>query len=382
MDEKTLVVELIRPTPYFLELISFCVFFPVNHTLDEKDHTWAFHAGSHFTSNGFYVLKKWKHHSDITLVKNPHYWNPQVVNLDQVRFLMIDNESTVLQMYEKNELDIVIQFLSPLPIDALPKLHEQGLLHTHPMGGSTFTVFNTKTIPFCNKNMRKAFSCAMNRGKIVENITQLNEIPALGAIPPVLKLNKNRAFIQDHDEKQAKELFKLGLKELGLKAQDLNLTYVYRSAELDDKIAQALQQQWLEALGVRVNLENVEHKILLDKLIKRKYTFAQSVWYAQYSDQMNLLERYISPENVKNYAQWENPKFVSLINQSFLASSPKERLDILERAEEIFVDDLPLTCIYHKNAITLLKPYITDVQYTPIGNLCFERLCLKPKNIR
>ena len=379
-DAKTLEVELIRPTPYFLELISFCVFFPINQEMERKDHNWAFHANSHFLSNGFYVLKKWKHNGEVTLEKNPNYWNPEEVSLEGIHVIIIANETTTLQMYERGSLDLIAQYLSPLPIDALPQLKKLGVLHATPMGGSTLCAFNTLKVPFCNKKIRQAFSIAMNRSDIVNAITQLDEIPAFGTIPPVLKKNKNRAFFQDSDVSKAKELLQLGLEELGIKAKDLDLTYHYTTSELDHKIAQALQQQWETGLGVKVKLANVERKILLDKLITRSYSMAQTTWYAQYSDQMNLLERYISCSNVKNYAHWENPRFIDLINQSFLASTPDERLAILEQAEEIITDDVPISPIYHKNAITLLKPHVKNVKYTPIGNLCFEQLLLDPQH--
>lgn len=374
LDAKRLQVDLVRPTPYFLELISFCVFYPINQAIDQKDPRWAFQKGPRFTSNGFYTLKEWKHSGELILEKNPSYWNPDAVSLEGIRLQILDHETTVLQLYERGELDLIVQYLSPLPTDALPSLKEKGMLQVYPMGGSTLCTFNTRTPPFNNKNLRKAFSFAMNRSSIVKDISQLDEIPAYGAIPPVLKRNKNRIFFNDCNATLAKELFNKGLHELGIEAKDLNLTYHYATTELDHKIAQALQQQWKRILGVDVKLANVERKVLLDKLTKRHYTLAQTAWYAQYSDQMNLLERYISKENAKNYAHWENPHFVSLINQSFIASSPEERLAILEQAEEIFVDEQPITPIYHKNAITLCKPYVKNVKYTPIGNLCFEQI--------
>ena len=379
LDAKTLQVDLIRPTPYFLELISFCVFFPVNQQLDSKDPNWAFQKGPHFTSNGFYILKKWQHSGEVTIAKNPQYWNQDAVSLEGIRFIILDHETTVLQMYERGELDLIVQYLSPLPTDALPALKKRGMVHVDPMGGSTLCTFNTLKIPFNNRNIRKAFSYAMNRASIVQDITQLDEIPAFGAIPPVLKKNKNRAFFKDCNAARAKELFNKGLEELGIDCSELDLTYHYSTTELDHKIAQALQQQWKIALGVHVKLANVERKVLLDMLTKRNYAMAQTTWYAQYSDQMNLLERYISRDNVKNYAHWENPEFVSLLNKSFFATSPEERLAILEQAEEIFVDDIPITPIYHKNAITLFKPYIKNVRYTPIGNLCFEQILFAPQ---
>ncbi len=379
VDSKTLKVELSYPCPYFLELISFCTFFPVNHKVDERESSWALQEGPKFTSNGYFVLKEWKHSREITLVKNPTYWNPKRVSLSGIRLFLVNHEATVLQMYEQGDIDLVVGYLSPLPLDALPKLKESGELTTSPMGGSTFCVFNTQIFPFSNKHLRKAFASCMHRQEIVSNITQLGEIPALSAIPPILKENNHRAFYEDQDIQGAQEHLKKGLDELKMRPEDLKITYLYYNSELNHKVAQALQQMWQSALGVRVQLEGVEEKVLQTKLCKRDYTMAQTAWYAQYSDQMNLFERFFSAQNVKNYAGWENSSFVSLLQRSFFAKVPSKRLELLERAEEIFIDETPLSCIFHKTAISLFKPYVGNVRTTSLGNICFEQLSFQKR---
>lgn len=378
LDERTLQVDLVRPTPYFLELIAFCVFFPVNHKIDDQNPNWCFQANSMYTSNGPFILKSWKHDSEMVLERNPKYWDKDKTHLQEIHISMIENESTVLQMYEKGELDFIGQYLSPLPIDALPTFHKKGRLKVSPVGGSTICAFNTRAFPFHNLNMRKAFTYAMNRTDIVRNITQLDELPALGAIPPVLKGNRERRFFRDHEIEKARHHFELGLKELGLNKDQLNLHYIYTSNELDLKVAQALQQQWKEAFGITVILEGMTHKILLDKLVKRTFTFCQTVWFAQYSDQMNILERYKSRSNVKNYADWENPKFISLLDKSFTAENPRKRLEILEEAEEVFMEDLPVAPIFHRNTISMYKPYVKNIAFTPLGSCLIEYCFIDP----
>ena len=61
----------------------------------------------------------------------------------------------------------------------------------------------------------------------------------------------------------------------------------------------------------------------MDKLIKRDYFLRQSLWVAQYNDQMNILERFKYKTNAKNYANWENPEYIRLIDESFYQNGPK-----------------------------------------------------------
>lgn len=378
-DDKTLIIELEQPTPYFLQLISFCVFFPVNAPIDEAHPDWAYSAGKNFISNGPFVLKSWKHNNEIVLEKNEHYWNKKEVGLDAIRISIISDEMTAFKMYENNELDMINDTLSPIPADSLASMAKTDLLKICPVAGSTLCAFNNQRFPFNNVNIRKAFALAINREAIVKNITQLQETIATGAIPPILKKSE-RSFFKDHDAAYAKELFQKGLDELGIQASDLNGIHLsYYTSETYRKIVQALQQQWLEVLGVEIKLENMERRVLMEKLNKRDYEMALTIWIAQYSDQMNILERYKLKENSKNYAGWENPQFIRLLNESVNCRSDEERMQILEKAESIFMDEMPVAPIYHMNCSFLMKPYVKGLHVTPIGSNDYSKIRIEKK---
>jgi oligopeptide transport system substrate-binding protein len=378
-DNKTLIVELENPTPYFLELTAFCVFFPVNRSIDRKFPDWAYHSDARFVSNGPFKMSSWKHREELVFDKNPEYWQADQITLNTIKLSMISDEMTALHMYEHGELDLIGMPFSPLPADALSHLSTKETLKTQPVAGSTICVFNTNTFPFQNLNMRKAFALAMNRASIVENITQLGEEIATGIIPPVLKNHSSSPFYTDNDVKQARAHFEMGLKELGISADDLHgITYHYNTTELHQKVAQALQHQWYEVLGVKIKLVSVEHKVLLDKLAKREITFAQTIWLAQYSDQMNILERYASKENVKNYAGWENSQFKTLLDQSALESDPAARRAALLAAEQLFVDEMPVAPIYHSTFAFLMKPEFKNGHLSMIGGFYFDLIGCDP----
>lgn len=376
MDDKTLVVTLEKPTPYFLDLISFCVFFPVSRDVDREFPDWAHHAGENFVCNGPFVLKEWKHNNEIAVERNPLYWDQDRVIPDRIHFSMVDNEMTTLQMFENGELDMLGEPLSPLPVDALPALKKKGRVFRHPVGGTTMIAFNVDKAPFNNAKIRKAFAYAIDRESIVKNITQMGELPALNAVPPVMKNDRNYAFFKDADYSQAKALLEEGMKEEGITGDAFkDVSYYYSSSELNHKIAQAVQQQWFQVLGMRVKIENLDHKILMDKLTKRDYSFAQSLWLAQYNDQMNILERFKIKTNAKNYPNWENEEYKSLLEASFYENGTK-RMETLEKAEAIFLSEMPICPIYHWESPYIVQPHLGNVGMTPIGDLIFDRLCI------
>jgi oligopeptide transport system substrate-binding protein len=375
LDEKTLEVVLDTPTPYFLELVSFCVFYPVSHKTDQEHPDWSNEASKNFVSSGPFLLREWQHKNQIILEKNPKYWRRDEIALDSIHFSMIDNEMTALQMYEKGQLDILGNPLSPLPVDAVQELSAKGQLQIRPAPGTTICAFNSTLFPFTNVHIRRAFALAINREAIVKNVTQVDEKPALGAIPPVLKSYKNSCFFKDADHEEALHELELGLKELRIELSDLQgMPYNYSSNELNHKIAQAIQQQWLEVLGIKVKLQNVEHKVMMSKLAKRDFVMAQTIWLAQYNDPMNILERYKFKENIKNYSGWENKEYIALLDKSSTDATTEERNATLEKAEALFIENMPVAPLFHWNSVFISKPYVKNFDMAPVGNGYFEKI--------
>lgn len=380
-DDKTLIVTLEKPTPYFLDLVSFCVFFPVNSKIDAAHPEWAYNAGPHFTSNGPFLLLEWKHNNEIIAVRNPNYWDQTRVIPDQIHFSMIDNETTALEMFENGALDMIGEPLCPLPIDAIASLKKSNSLCKHPAPETTIITFNVTKPPFNNAKIRKAFGYAIHRKDIVNNITQCDEQIATSAIPPLLKCNRTRSFFRDNDVIEARKLLKEGMMESGITLDDFKKVVLhYESKNINNKIAQAIQQQWAAALGILIQLENLDLKVLMDKLTKRDFSIAQTFWAAQYNDQMNILERFKFKENAKNYSHWENEDYIRLLDQSFYQVGD-ERLSTLEKAEEIFLNEMPIAPIYHWDMTYMVRDGLDKVKLTSVGDIVFEALN-KKKGIR
>lgn len=381
VDHNTIQVYLEQPTPFFLEMVSFCVFAPIYQRLALSNSKWADEKGSGFICNGPYRLAKWKRGSEIVLEKNPYYWDAENVTLDRIHFSIIDNEMTALKMFELDELDILGLPFTGIPSDSVPSLMDKGILRTTSLPGSTICCFNLSSFPFTNLNMRKAFAFAINRQEIVDNVTQMNEEIGLHLIPKNLMQERNDPFFQDGDEEKAKHYFQKALKEMRITSDELGpITLLHASSGIYPKVAQALQEHWRRVLGVHVRLEGCEYKVFLDKLTKRDYQMGQCVWIAQYHDPMNFFERFKNKTNAKNYPNYDNPEYTNLLNESNFAQDVKTRLEILRRAEAIFVNDMPLTAIYHWNSSYLLNPSVQNLQVYPTGGFYLCGIHFKKKS--
>jgi oligopeptide transport system substrate-binding protein len=378
-DAKTLVVELEAPTPHFLQIAASNILFPINQSQDLHFPNWYSDATEHFVCNGPFKLAQWKHNNYLVLEKNSYYHLADKVKLDSIYFSIIDNESATLNMYHTQDLDIVGLPISPLPTDSYPDLIKRDLLNVFQAPGTMVCMFNTKQFPFYNANMRKAFSYAIDRKILIDNITQLKEEPALRLVPAVVKKNP-KSYFEDAHLQKARACFQKGLEELGIQAKDLNgkITFTYWLHDHGcPMLPQALQQQWLKNLGVEVELEAVEYKTLHEKGKKGLFSMGYFVFISMYNDPIELLDRFKNKENPRNYSRWHSPEYADYVNRAAQTVSSEEHFELLDRAEAVLMDELPFAPIFHWNYALLVQPYVKGFAVSPSGNLCFERISIE-----
>lgn len=372
LDSMTLEVELAHSCPYFLDLVAGALFYPVPCHIDHLFPNWAENADEHFVVNGPFSLKSWRHYNDMVLEKNQAYWDAESVKLDRIVFYMIEDENTELSMFDNNQLDWAGNPLSTLPIDALPTLSKKKNLERYPISGTYYYIFNTQLFPFNNVNMRKAFALAINRMDIIENVTQGGQLPATGLIPPTIWKHECTHF-KDADISEARRLFNLALQEMGISRKDLPpINLIYNTLQAHHKIAQAIQQQWKEALGVTVRLENKEWKVYLDELTTKNFHIARMGGIASFNDPTSFLDLYKYASLGHNYSGWSNPEFVKLLNLAQDTPSDEQRGKILQEAEELLISEMPIAPIYFYTGSFLKKKNIKGVYLSELNDVDFK----------
>lgn len=363
----TLVVELERPTPHFLELVSCHFFFPVssstrslNATAPDKPHV-----------NGPFQLVKWERRNIFCLERNPHYWDAANVSLPSITLYIMD-ENTALNLFKAKAIDWIGSPLSTLPQDTIAIQKAQGQLKVADAAGTHWFRLNTSKAPFDDPNMRKAFSLALDRQAIVDHITQGGQKPAFGIIPPSLGWTPSDKLPRE-DLAEARRLFDASLASQGKTLETLpTITLSYASGDRSHKIAQAVQQQWSKAFGVNIALENSEAQVLRERLSKGSYQIALGGWYADYLDPMNFLEIFKSKSNATNQTFWEDASYTALLGSYANESDENKRTQILVQAEEKLIDAMPVIPLFF-NAYNYLKTDgIEQVYFSPLGYLDFK----------
>jgi oligopeptide transport system substrate-binding protein len=368
LDAQTLRIELDHPLSSFLSMLSTHCFLPTPSHIISKYPDWA-DKGENYVCNGPFSLQDWRQSNYMTLIKNENYWDKQSVRLEKIQLYIIEDESTGLSMFDGGELDWVGSPLSSLPFDALASLSN---VQTYNMAGIYYYTINNKDPLLANVHLRKALALSVNRHQIIENVTQSQQLPAMNFIPPALWTGTQQYF-KDADVEQARQHFKIALKELGLTQEEFPvLKLSYNTMNSHHKIAQAIQGQWRDALGIKVSLENKEWKVYLDEQRHHQFQIARMGGLANFLDPITFLDNFRYLSSAENFSQWTNPAFTELLEKADHTIDPEERLCYLFKAESIFMDEMPVIPIYFYTGSYLKKPYVKDLYISELGDVDFK----------
>jgi len=369
-DTSTLVVELEHPTPYFLHLTATHFFYPVHASLREQSGEKNTLPDSAVVTNGPFKLENWSHHNALTAIPNSHYWDHKNVRLDKIQLVILDNP-TALQLFQQSKLDWMGSPLSTISVDALASLKNEAKLEITPAAGVYLFRVNTEKPPFNHVKMRQAFALALNRADLVEHVLQGNQEPAMGLVP--YSLGGSQSLLNDNNVELARRLFKESLEEQSLTMASLpKISIQYATGERAHKIAQVAQQQWKEALGVDVALQSNEAKVHYDQLKNHHYQLAIGSWFADFHDPISFLDVFKLKENGTNNTQWENPQFIQILNASALAQDTEERKKLLNQAEQVIINEMPVIPLFYSSYNYVKNPAIKGVYFSQLGYLDFK----------
>ncbi|CAD2074320.1 oligopeptide-binding protein OppA [Phocicoccus schoeneichii] len=371
IDEKTLEVTLVNPTPFFDELTAFYTYFPVNSKLAEENPDWYKDpSGEDFVGNGPFNLDEFASADHITLSKNDNYWDKDNVALDKVNISMIESEATALKEYQAGNLDYLGAPFNSIDLNALDGFKEDGTLNVSDQAGTYMIVFNTKDEILGNKNIREALTIAIDRQGLIDNVTKGEQKPGSGLVPLTMTGFEEPAdYFKSNDIEAAKAALEKGLTELGLDSPaDLKIKLSYNTSEAHAAIMQFVQQGWSKNLGIDVSLDNSEWQVYLEQLDAGEYQAGRYGWVGDFNDPINFLEIY-KRDGGNNQTGWTNEEYTNLLNQVATETDEAARTQYMKDAEEILMSEFPISPIYFYTNLSVKQDSVKNMEADPMGNV-------------
>ena len=368
LNATTLKVYLESPTVYFLNLTAFPTLMPVCKAVVSKNSKWASDP-TNFVTNGPFKLTQWSHNDKMVFVKNPTYWDKNNVKLTKITYLMVEDATTALSMYQSGQLDAA----AFVPLPEVPKLVASGDVKISPYLGTYYCMINVTKAPFNDVRVRKALNLAINRTAITQSITKGGETPALAWVPYGLadalpgsdfRKASQVSFYKDNDLTTAKALLaQAGYPNgKGFPA----FTFLYNISNANKSIAEAIQGMWKKNLGITCTLRSEELGVYRADRHLLNYDVGRANWVGDYMDPNTFLDMWITGSGTNNCG-YSNKSYDALIAKAKVTVDPKARMATLHAAEKILMTDMPILPIYYYTNPVLLSKHIKNFYQSTLG---------------
>ena len=379
LDQRTLQVTLTNPTPYFLQLLDHYSLFPVHQATiekfgnaDQRGTRWSYEGN--LVSNGPFKLDEWKINRHITVTRNLHYWDNDNVALNGIVFKPVENTVTEERMFRAGQLHVT----SNVPADKISTYRKSNSteLKIAPYLGTYFYRLNIKTPQLQDRRVRRALGMAIDREKLVENITKGGQIPAYTMTPPGTMGYYPKSTLA-FDPEGAKNL----LSEAGYPNGEgfPAIEILYNTNEGHRKIAVALQEMWKEYLNIDIKLLNQEWKVYLATESAGDYQISRGGWIGDYVDPNNFLDMFLCGGG-NNRTGWCNEEYDRLILEVAPSqSSHEERLAVFQQAETMLLDDMPIIPVYTYTSVKLVDSSVENLDGNILNQAMYKDIYLSPR---
>lgn len=365
VDENTLQFETAGPRPYLIDALAHHSFQVVPlHAIEEYGRDWT--LPENFVGNGPYVLTEWSSQDRIVLERNPAYWNAATVELERVAFRAGD-DAALYDMYDRGEID----WATTVPSSRHGEARLRDDYHVSPHLGTYYYVLNNEQAPLDDPDVRRALAMAIDRPALLKAAAPGGQIAAYSLVPDLEGYRGVSGVRQDVAGAQSL------LSEAGYpRGRGFpELTILYNSGETHHAIAQAVQAQWLNHLGIDVQLEAQAWGAYVSRWESGDFDIIRVGWIGDYPDPHTFLEMFLA-DDAMNGGNFSSERYGVLIADAARMERGPDRFAVLQEAEEILVEDqaavIPIYHYVNRDLIDLQKwsGWYTNVMgWHPVGDI-------------
>ena len=434
-EARTLVVTLVNPCAYFLELAGFPPFYPVKVELADNEGAWATDPEK-YIGMGPFRMTEFSVDNVAAFEKNPYYWNAENVKLGGVNAYLAEDSIAILAAYEAGEVQF-IESMDPAEFERLNSTYPGELVMGEQLG-TYYILFNVhkdlspegKTLTVQEQSLaRQALGMMINRQDLVDYVTMGGEIPATGFYPVKLAdgLNsdvrsaegygtwytgtatpseENPVYTEDMVA-AIKILMDLGysytgsIEEGNVMFSDVPaFEFSFNTNATNSAIVQYVQECW-NSVGITAVINTEAWATLQIKLGEGDAEASRMGWVADFNDCVNFLEIFISNSG-NNYprlgqdlgtytrytettadaglgAYWGNEgnqtwaeAYDALVDQIKASTDAAERAALCAEAEKILMATGAVAPLHYYVNPYMVKPEVENLFVLPTGDVVWN----------
>ncbi|MDQ6709171.1 MAG: peptide ABC transporter substrate-binding protein [Candidatus Dormibacteraeota bacterium] len=369
-DDYTVKVQLTEAAGFFLTEVAF--FTATTAVVSQKavqaggEDTWWTKPETLIGTGPFKMSARTPKQS-LDFVPVDNWWGSPKPTLKKIHVDIIADLSSAIAKYDQNGFDDVgygdmngnIPPEDILRIKAGPKASE---LKFVPKVRTTWVGYNFEKGPFAGaagKDLRKAFSLAIDRSKLVD-VACSHGITCTAATGGLISKGL-KGYLGDNTDPLAK--FDAATAKQLLKSADPNgtkvkgLTYNYNPGAFNKAVAENLQSQWQDNLGVKVDLAATERQSFFQRRTKKEYITFRHSWQADYDHPQDWFDNLFITDAGNGGTGYSNPQVDSLVKTAD-GKKLDDALADYKKASQMMIDDAAYAPLVYTQGVFLFKPYV------------------------
>lgn len=388
VDEYTFRIKLKQPAPFLLGLLPH-QFFRVVHrgTIEKYGKDWT--KPENIVTSGPFKLKEHHPYDRVVVEKDPNYWDAEMVRLDGIAFYPLEEQTTMLNLYKTGEVDAIYNHTVPAAwVDSIKKFDDEYM--NHPEVAIEYYTVNVTKPPMNDLRVRKAFALAVDRDAMAAfrkttqpliDFTPEGLFPEYEAIRSQVYERELKKIGSSLDEWKARkfdpEKARKLLAEAGFPVTQNGsgwscpnfpvdqVEILYNTSDNNKSIAEFIQAQFKQNLGITLQLKNQEWKTFLNTRKQLEYNgLGRAGWIGDYMDPMSFLKLFYGPNNDSSTG-WTKPAYDKLIDDANREPDPKKRFEKMAEAEFMVMQEQPVLPWQTQKTNFLRKPYVKGLYPNP-----------------
>jgi oligopeptide transport system substrate-binding protein len=369
LDDLTLMVELVGPTGYFLQLLTLSTFYPVpRHVVQVQGEAWT--QAANIVTSGSFLLDQWQQPESMVLERNPAYHGAFKGNVERVVLVFPDEPAEPLEMYRADALDILQ--LEVLPGTEMERVRQRnaGEYVSAPYLATDYVVFDTSHPPFDDARVRQAFVLATDRATLADVIKQGYVFPATGGVVPPGLPGHSREIALPYEPGEARRLLAEAGYPTGSGLPEFEALTLRRYLVEGEY----LQDQWRENLGVEVAWQVMDFRSFRDRMDEASPRIALTGWRADCADP----DTFVRANSSLRWARWRNKTFQRLVDQARRLGDQGKRLELYRQADRILVQEAPIIPLAYQRRHLLVKPWVRKYPTGAIRTCFWKDVIIEP----
>ena len=375
VDDKTLEVKINVSVSYFLSLMYFPTFYPVNQKFFESCADTYATSPETTLSNGAFILDEYQPAATtIHLTKNADYYDADKVKLEGLNYQVIQDSQQALMSYQSGDLDTTL-----VNGEQVDQVKDDPSYKAIGAGYLWYISPNMKAVKeLQNVNIRYAITMALNREAITTDVLKDGSAPTYTAVPMDFAAGPDGSDFSADQEKfkevcrfdaaAAVEYWNKGLEELG--AKEITITMIHDADDAPIKVAQVVKEQLETTLpGLTVELQQMPKKERVQRMQEGEFELGLTRWGPDYADPMTYLGMWVT-KNANNYGFWSNSKYDEIIAECTTgetAMDAKARWAALYDAEQLVMDEAVIFPLYTQCNAELISTNVSGIEFHPVA---------------